>query len=485
MAKRIYEHYDDLVKGRITRREFLRRAATAGAATPLILGYLNAPDAAARPASPHFSLTRAMAQGAPLQPPDASVDTSDPLIFRGWAYAVETVQDNANRFNQQYKENVDYQTVTGDYIAIMENFHIANQPLDMAYANPATLFRWQVPGWVVDYERWWDVADARGEMYDGVRESLSIGGKLYGLPYFVSIRGTLMANNAILAKAGITPEQYPKTWDELYAQARQLKTDGVTEGPPLLPHLFGGGTWYGISWAYLFECLNRGAVLFGENNEPVFDEQTLAVLQNWRQLLEEGVIPDGVFTMGETDYIDAFAKGTYAYSPQQVYDLKVFNDPNKSQVAGQVAAVPVNGQPWGLIDEGIYVIANRNQDEARLRRDYQLAGFFGYRDQSDQLFVAKRWAMENALNSGYKEVLDDPEVIAAYNEWLPDPAMLDAVKGLVDAGQFPRVWQTFWWEEYNAFATTELPKAVLGDRTVEEVHADLKKKAEDLVAQYG
>ena len=41
--------------------------------------------------------------------------------------------------------------------------------------EPATLARWQVPGWVHDYEAWWDVDDARGELYDGVRQSLTIG----------------------------------------------------------------------------------------------------------------------------------------------------------------------------------------------------------------------------------------------------------------------------------------------------------------------
>ena len=486
MSKPIHAHYDDLIKGRITRREFLTRAAAAGAATPLILGYLNAPEAAARPSRGHFSLTRAMAQATKLTPPDAGVDTSEALVFRGWNYRPEVVQDNTRLFNEQYQENADYQTITGDYIAIMENFHIANQPLDLAYANPATLYRWSIPGWVVDYEAWWNVDDARGEMYDGVRDSLSIDGKLYGLPYFVSIRGTLMANNAVLSKAGITPDQYPKTWDELYAQARQLKAEGVTEGPPLLPHWFAAGVWFGVSWGYLFECLNRGAVLFGENNEPVFDEQTLAILQNWRQLMEEEIVPEGVFTMGEADYIDAFKKGTYAYSPQQVYDLKRFNDPNESNVAGQVAPVPVNGQPWGLIDEGIYVVANRNQSEDKLRRDYRLAGFFGYRDQEEggELFVAKRWAIEAALNSGYTEILEDPEVIAAYNEWLPDPAMLETINGIVNAGQFPRAWQTFWWEEWNAQAMTDLPKAILGQTPVEEVHAGLKTLAEELATRY-
>lgn len=486
MAKPVHELYDDLMKGRITRRDFLRRAAAAGAATPLIVSYLDAAEADAAPAPRHFSLTRAAAQTAKLTPPEAGADTSDPLVFRGWNFMPEIVQDNTKRFNEQYKEKADYQTITGDYISIMENFHIANQALDMAYANPATLSRWAVPGWVNDYEAWWNVDDARGEMYDGVRDSLTVDGKLYGLPYFVSIRGTLMANNAILAKAGITPDKYPKTWDELYEQARQLKKDNVTQGPPLLPHWFAAGVWFGVSWGYLFECLNRGAVLFNDQNEPVFDDQTLAILQNWRKLAEEKVIPDGVFTMGESDYIDAFAKGTYAYSPQQVYDLKTFNDPNKSQVAGQVAPVPVSGQPWGLIDEGIYVVANRKQSEEKLRRDYRLAGFFGYRDKEEggSLFVAKRWAMEAALNSGYKEILEDPEVIAAYNKWLPDPKMLATVKGVVDAGQFPKVWQTFWWEEWNAQAMTDLPKAILGQAKVEETHASLKKLAEELAQRY-
>ena len=155
----------------------------------------------------------------------------------------------------------------------------------------------------------------------------------------------------------------------------------------------------------------------GDDSEAraVFDEASLAILQEWRKLVEEQIIPEGVFTMGEADYIDAFAKGTYAFSPQQIYDLKVFNDPNRSQIAGQVAPVPVVDQPWGMIDEGIYAVANRNQSEERLARDYRLAGFFGYRDQIEggELYVAKRWAIEAALNPAEGEwlyfVATDPE----------------------------------------------------------------------------
>lgn len=483
MAKKpIYELHDDFLKGRISRRDLIKRSALAGAATPMIASYLDAGDVAAAP-KPHFSLTKSVAQAAALSAPGPDADTSESLIFRGWNYLPDIVIDNTNRFNEAFNETVDYQTVTGDYIGIMENFHISNQPLDLAYSNPATLYRWSIPGWVHSYDRWWNLDAAKADMYPGVLESMTINDQLFGLPYFVSIRGTIAANNSILEKAGITPDLYPKTWTELYDQARQIKAEGIAD-TPLLPHWFTAGVWFGPSWAYLFECLNTGAVLFDENNMPVFDDNTLAILTNWRALLEEGVVSDSVFNMGEADYIDAFAQGTYAFSPQQIYDLKVFNDPTRSPLAGQFSAVPVVDQPWGLIDEGIYAVPNRNDSDEKLARKYRLGGWFGYKDHEDVLYVAKRWAIESALNSGYSAILQDEEVIAAYQAWMPETLTLDTLNGVLNAGQFPKVWQTFWWEEWNASAMTELPRAILGQASVEEVHANLKSLAEELAERY-
>src|SRR4051794_10752163 len=114
------------MKGRISRRDFFKRSAAAGAATPLILNYLNNPGSVSAAPNKHFSLTRAMGQTAKLTPPPQGSGGGDPLVFRGWNYRPEVVQDNTGKFNTQYGENVDYQTITGDYISIMENFHVAN-----------------------------------------------------------------------------------------------------------------------------------------------------------------------------------------------------------------------------------------------------------------------------------------------------------------------------------------------------------------------
>jgi multiple sugar transport system substrate-binding protein len=479
----LYDQLDRFQRGSISRREFLKRAVALGVGTPAILTFLEGCAPPLTPVAPAASPTAAVGASRMLEKPGEGADVSQPLIFRGWSYSVDTVQDNTDKFNAAYAENVDYKTITGDYISIIENMHINNQTLDMVYANPATAARWYVPQWIHDYEGFWDVDRVKEELYDGVRDSVTLDGKLIGLPYFVSIRGNLVANDIILEKVGITPADYPKTYEELYDQCRRIKQEGAAD-TPLLHHWFAAGVWFGVSWGYLFECLNRGAVLFDDNNEPVFDEQTLAILNEWKQLFDEGLVPEGVFTMGETDFIDAFAKGTYAYSPQQTYDVKVFNDPARSAIAGKCRLVPVQGQPWGLIDEGLYLVPNRNQDDNRLARDYRLAGFFGYRDDKGDLFVAKRWAIENALNSGYKAVLEDPEVIAAYQEWAPDENHIETMNGVLAAAPFPKVWHTFWWEEFNSTLSTEIPAVILGQKDAAEVHASLKTLAQDLITRY-
>jgi len=212
MAKKpVYQLFDEMRRGGISRRDFLRRSAIAGATTPLIANYLDAGHVAAAPAR-RFSLTQAMAQGSMLEPPAADADTSEQLVFRGWNFLPEIVIDNTKRFNEAFNENADYQTVTGDYIGIMENFHVAGQPLDLAYANPATLYRWSIPGWVQNYERWWNLEAAKAELYPGVRDSMTINGELYGLPYFVSIRGTMMAT--------------PSFWKKLVSRPTSIRRRG-------------------------------------------------------------------------------------------------------------------------------------------------------------------------------------------------------------------------------------------------------------------
>jgi ABC-type glycerol-3-phosphate transport system substrate-binding protein len=486
----------ELDASRMDRREFLRLAGLVGgqlAAISLLAscGGRGTPGGAAGGAPGDTSGGVGQAAGSPrLVKPEHGTGGGPPLVFRGWNYHPEVVEDNVRKFNATYGENVDYQTVAGDYGSLMEKMHINREPLHFAYANPQTAHRWYKAGWIWDLEGMWSVDQVKKDLYPGWREIVTTkDGKLLGLPYFQSVRGTICTNEEMLQKVGITPKEYPKTWEELYEQLYQIKKANLTD-VPFLPHWF-ATSWFGLGWGYQFECMNRGAVLFDDEGRPVFDQKCYDILESYRQLLADGIVPSEVFTMQETDFIDGFASGRYAYSPQQTYDSKVFNDPTRSRLArggtnpearGSMY-VPVDKQPWGLIDSGIYVAIKRpEQDEKTLARTWRLQEFFGYKDADGNFYVSKRWALERALNSGYPSTLEDPDVQAAYRQWMPDPDfMMPAMKSILSSAKSPPVWKRYFYEEWNSKALTELSQAILGQKGTREALDGLKTHAEQLL----
>jgi multiple sugar transport system substrate-binding protein len=483
---------------RMDRRDFLRRGGMVGgglAAMTILAacgggGGAPAGGATAKPAAGGATPQGGGAAAAKFAKPDQGPGGGDPIVFRGWNYHPEVVEDNVSKFNTMYGENVDYQTVSGDYGSLMEKMHINKEPLNFAYANPQTAHRWYKAGWVNDLERLWSVDDIKKDLYPGWRDIVTTkDGKLLGLPYFQSVRGTICTNEELLGKAGITPQQYPKTWDELYTQLYDIKKSGVTD-VPFLPHWF-ATAWFGLAWGFQFECMNRGATLFDDSGHPVFDQKCYDILEQYKKLLADGIVPKEVFTMQETDFIDGFASGRYAYSPQQIYDSKVFNDPTRSKLAkgGSNANakgsmyIPVDKQPWGLIDSGIYLSIKRaSQDDKTLARSYRLQEFFGYKDKDGNMAVSKRWAIEQALNSGYPATLEDADVQAAYKKWMPNyDAMFPTMKSLLSNAKSPPVWKRYFYEEWNSKALTELSQAILGQKDSKETLDGLKTLAQQLL----
>ena len=493
--------------GRIDRRDFLRRAGMLGGgfAAMSVLAACGGGGGGAAPAATAGGAAAGATPGAAaaggtgpkpspkVQKPEQGTGGGQPLVFRGWNYHPEVVEDNVKKFNAMYGENVDYQTVSGDYGSLMEKMHINKEPLNFAYANPQTAHRWYLAGWVWDLAGIWSIEDIKKDLYPAWRDIVSRkDGTLLGLPYFQSVRGTITTNEEMLQKVGITPKEYPKTWEELYDQLYQIKKQGATD-VPFLPHWF-ATAWFGLAWGFQFECMNRGAVLFDDNGNPVFDQKCYDILDYYKKLLADGIVPKEVFTMQETDFIDGFASGRYAYSPQQIYDNKVFNDPTRSKLAkggsnpnakGSMY-VPVDKQPWGLIDSGIYLSIKRpGQDEKTLARSYRLQEFYGYKDKDGNFFVSKRWAIEQALNSGYPVTLDDPDVQAAYKKWMPDyDFQFKAMQSLLSNAKSPPVWKRYFYEEWNSKALTELSQAILGQKGTKEALDGLKTLASQLIDKY-
>jgi multiple sugar transport system substrate-binding protein len=465
---------EKLRRGTISRREYLKRLVALGVTTPVIVAALEQHGAAQETTI------------APEFPPQDEIDRT-PIVFRGWAYETDVVEDNVRIFREMYNENVDYQTVTGDYDLIIDTMQLNNDPLDMFYGNESAVARHVVTGKLLDYSAWWDYERAKEEMYPAFTDAWTwTDGKLYGLPYYTAVRGTMMINLALAEKAGIQELQLT-TWDDFYDLCIELKRDGVAEYP-LLHHWF--GTVWATTWQFLWECHNRGIQLFDYEDDyrPLFDgeHESVRVLERWQEVFAEGVHPESSFNMQEGDYIDAFAKGEYVFSPQQTYDAKRFNDPALSQIAGMVDwATPPVDQPWGKFEMGGYLLPLRERSDEELARAYRHNGFYGYRDINDELLVAKRWAVEKALNSGYPAILEDPDVLASYQQWMPGgERQFNDMKTYFDQVQWDPFYHSPWFLEFLLLGKAELEPAILGRQSAKDAIERLKSGTDDLYERF-
>jgi multiple sugar transport system substrate-binding protein len=461
-----------------TRRDLLKRAGLASLAVGLGPAFLSACS------GPSVGGGALQSSGKPLSVP--TTPSKAALEMRIWGAFPDFVQRQVDLYTKQYGTQVRMNVIGGDYPSILQNLLQQNQTIDMAYSLTHTLAAWQKAGWVADFERFWDRDKAAAEMIPAVRDAATVNGRLMGLPYFAFIHGMMLANTEVLEKAGVAGD-WPTTYTELYDQARKIKRSGASE-VPYLP--FWITSFAGIPWGFVQEALNRNIPLFDDQGLPAFDKGSEAVdmLKQWRALYSEGLVPKGILTFQESDFAEVFAKGGIAYASHLEFYLKSLHDKNSSGVAGKIVPVPRNGQNWGMLHAGLYVVGGPGKDEERLAQDFLLAQHFGYRDQrSGEFEVPLAWAKEYYLRQGYSSVNNAPEVVAEVSKWLPEPEKnLAILNDSLENAQYPKgLFHSLWALKWLTFAAQELPKAVSGDETAENVVQNLRDEADKLVEQFG
>ncbi len=416
----------------------------------------------------------AAASALPLRRASAAAslkaESGQPVFFRGWEYRTDIVQDNVKRYNDTMNGKIDYATVTGDYPSIMEKNLISKAQLDILYANPSQAVRYYEGGWIMPVNAL-EIADTvLAGMYPNIREAWSHKGKLLGLSYFVSTRGMVHTVLDKWQKAGFTEADFPKDWPGVYEAVYKLHDKG--EKQPYLPHWF--NEWFGIAWGFAFEVMNRGGLIAdAETHKPLMtaDGAAGAVLTDWKKLWKSGLVPEEVLSYSEAAYMDAFRSGRYVFSPQQSYDLKQFNLPEKSPaIAGKVTFLPYQGQTWGMIDSAMYMMTTRNRPAEVTEDVKRFASWYGYKDQDGKIFVGNRWMHELMLFSAYKEVMEGPEAAELIRKSLARPSDYEKLLDIYSRTPYPKgIFNVVWAEEYNAWMKEKLFAFLLQDMPVKDV----------------
>lgn len=427
--------------------------------------------------------------GAFAQVSDLAATSGETVYFRGWSYKTDVVAALVKEYNDKLGGKVDYGTITGDYPALIEQALIAGNDLDVFYANPSIASRFMEAGWIMPAETLSSIAEIKADIYPNMVEAYSHKGELMGLPYMAVTRGVLHVNLKGYKEAGLEEKDFPQDWDELYDQVHALAEKGIKE--PFLPHWF--GEYFGMAWGFVLEVLNRGGkIADDETHKPVMttDENDPAykTLAAWKKLWNSGLVSEEVLTLTEAGFMEAYASGRYLLSIQGAWDLKTFNDPTRSQIAGFATLaplVPEKQKSWGLIDSGLYVMSTRKRDDALNEDVKSFTSWYGYKNQDGRIATAENWIKEMVFVP-YKSVMESPETEETVKALLARPEDYKTVLDIYAATPYPTGnWKVIWASEFDAWLKENLNKFLLEDGDIAEFIETANAQIDSLNSKYG
>jgi multiple sugar transport system substrate-binding protein len=289
----------------------------------------------------------------------------------------------------------------------------------------------------------------RSKIFDGALKTTEYQGSYYGVPWILDTK-YFFYNKEMLKEAGIAP---PDTWDAVVEAARALKSQGVVEYPLV---------W---SWAQAEALMCDYATLLGAYGGRFFDEGGrpafntgggLQALEFMRMTLDEELSNPASTESLEEDVRRIISQGEAAMALNWTYMFALANDPNESQVAGQIeiahtpagpAGAPgVNGSMGIAVSNG-----SQNQDEA-----WRYIQFMTSQEVQNQYAKLSLPIWKSSYEE--QEVVDAlPQVVPVAKEQLNDMILRPIVP------QYNEVSQDMQVEIQRALTGDKTPKQALDD----------------------
>lgn len=383
------------------------------------------------------------------------------LDFVVWNYAVDIVQDNIDRFQQQFPDvSVTLSDFAwSEYHETMVNRFRSGTSTDVAYNGGNWLEEFAAAGWVVPLEDHFDwVAGYKDKVLGFAWQDMTYQGKVYGLPYYADTI-TFMYNEKILADAGIAAP--PQTWEEVTEQSLALKAAGM-ESPFVYEF---ANTLPNVSEAFASMVFGRGGELIDEQLSPLWTDPASPAAQQLAWLVD-AKNRDGILAIlpHETDIVKAMNTGQHAFTVMFNYNLAALNNAATSPLAGQFKLALMPGEThecYGFAKfYNMTTMAVERGQEAIDAAGAFIQYFAG--EVEGQYPVAKRWAVEQGLGFGQIPLLEDAEVQAAFATWVDVDLwrqQLDLARGRRQA-----VWYGVWSETFHPL----LGQALAGEISTEE-----------------
>ena len=298
------------------------------------------------------------------------------------------------------------------------------------------------------------------DIYQGALDATKYEGKYYGMPWLNDVK-YMFVNMELLKQAGV--EAAPTTWDELIADAKLCKEQGICEYPIV------GCYAQAECLVCDYTCIAGsfgGTFVDADNNPTLNSPENVAALDFMAQTLTDGLCNPKSLEMIEDDVLSTFAAGNAVFAINWTYQYASMNDESASSVVGQGIIMPIPGTDKAqsaTVNGGMPLMITagcKNPDEAW---DYMLV-------LASKEMQAKYCA--NALPI-WKSLYTDPQVIETAGEAVVEASQI----------QFDFIQNRPMVPYYNELSTsmqTELQLVLLGQKTAQEALDSLQATALEL-----
>lgn len=429
-----------------------------------------------------FLRTSAAASALSLAAPARLAFAQDaPINMQTWSAAVDTVQSHINAFEKETGLVVSYgNSPWAQYREGMVAKFVGGAPLDMMWVSDSWLPEWAEAGWISPVDEFESLMKYNDEAEQFCTDSMTYKGRQYGLTYYTDFMAFLYDEEKLTAAGFDAP---PESWEELVQQSLVMKQKGISEYPMML-------AMAQESWLIEFMAslvYSHGGRFTDENGDAIMHEDEAGAVEALQWVVDavnkHGVISPACVETGELSGLKAFASGNHAFAMVAKYRLRMLNDPEQSQVAGNVKQAMMPKGPGGehatvgwMRFHGMATQAA--QDQQRAENTARLIEWFGGKANGEYKFQ-KLLFLDIGAGFGVKPLFDDPDVQAAYDAY-GDVEIVQKQQALAKKKDVV----TPWFGEWNETNGAAWQSAILGNS---DVRAALKKSAakwDELKASY-
>jgi putative chitobiose transport system substrate-binding protein len=184
------------------------------------------------------------------------------------------------------------------------NAFATGDPPDVINLSPAWVGEFAEAGLLMDMDAAMaNYPELREQYSDGAWTTLAYEGVSYQVPWYLGLANFVGYNTALLEELGLTEEDLPTTWQELYAFAEMVRENSDYYATSIN---FGGGTERNL----LPYLLYNDVPVYGEDGTVALNTGTAAEnLQLWVDLVQNDLVPRESLTDDHRQMVERFSQG--------------------------------------------------------------------------------------------------------------------------------------------------------------------------------